>query len=446
MTDAAAPIRVLIVDDEIRLTRSLAFALRQAGFDCLQSHSAAMGCEIAGRERPDVILLDVRMPGISGLDALETLRHEAPNAPVIMMSALDASRDAVTAMRRGAADYIAKPFDVDELIAQIARAHDRRRNEAEEVARAVEPAGAPGGLLGASAAACGLRERLDRLAAGPAPVVMLTGETGAGRALAARELHRRAHGEAAPFVQTSCATLSEPQLAVELFGDETPGAPPRRGLLALAEGGTLFLHEVDALPPALQARLTAFLETGAWRPEGGLRDRRARLRLIVTAEADLAAAAQAGRFRRDLALRLGSLPVEIPPLRARAGDVPLIAGRFARDFARAAGLAPVRFAPTAMARMQAHGWPGNLRELKNLVERLTILHPGEEIGPALLPPAFHDLAPAAPATIEERMQDVERDLVREALAGARGRKGIAADRLGISRHALKRRMQKLGLA
>lgn len=435
--------RILIIDDEIKLTRSIAFALRQSGFDSIESHNGRAGYELAQKEKPDLVLLDVRMPGLSGLDVLPSLRLDLPAVPVIMMSALDATQDAVKAVKLGAVDYLSKPVDMDDLIQLIETTTTAADSQPEAQIREDETE-ADVSLLGNSQPMRDLRQMIDRAVTSGVRAILLRGELGAGRAVVARDLHQRACGHDAPFVEINCATLVGDQIETELFGSH--GDLPRRGLIEVADGGTLFLHEIEALTPVAQARIMAFLDSGALRQGGSGRAVSPEIRLIAAASEDLDQCVAEGRFRRDLSLRLGLLPLDVPPLRDRREDIDLLCLSFARSISSRMGSKPVRFTRAARDRLRAHPWPGNVRELKNLVERLTILQPGAQIDATDLPREIASDAAPVETSIEERMTSIERDMVRDALSRARGRKGLAADTLGISRHALKRKMQRLGLS
>lgn len=433
--------RILIIDDEIKLTRSIAFALRQSGYECLESHNGRAGYELAQKEAPDLILLDVRMPGHSGLDILRSLRQDLPSVPVIMMSALDATQDAVKAVKLGAVDYLSKPLDMDDLIQVIENTTSQSQTDIDahllEDDRQDEAV-----LLGNSPQMRDLRQAIARAAASGVRTVLLRGELGAGRAMVARDLHQKACGPDAPFVEINCATLVGDQIENELFGSQ--GELHRRGLIEIADGGTLFLHEIEALSPVAQARIMAFLESGSLRQTGG-RSVRPDVWLIAAASQDLGDCAAEGHFRKDLHLRLKLLPLDVPPLRDRREDIEVLWMSFARNYARKMACKQIRLDGAARDQLAAYDWPGNVRELKNLVERLTILHPGALIDAAHLPREIFSAVPPADTNIEEQMASIERALVRDALTKARGRKGVAADTLGISRHALKRKMQRLGL-
>lgn len=440
---------ILIIDDEVNLTRSLAFTLRQAGMECSGTHNGLAGCELAKAQQPDIILLDIRMPGMGGLEVLEWLQAEEPDIPVIMMSAFDDTQDAVTAMKMGAVDYLAKPFDVDELIHLIRETEAKRRLEA-EVGYLRERNAANESFIGNSPAIRNLRQELSAIAKSEAKTILLLGETGVGKALVAREVHLKAHGPDQPFVEVNCATLAENQIEAELFGAERGALPglvaKRKGLLEIADGGTLLLDEVGELPLGVQAKFLAFLETRRFRGLGMPRDAFSDVTVVAATNNNLALAVDSGKFRRDLFFRLNVVPISIPALRARDGDVPLLAHYFAQRFAEKSGVKSISFSKSVGEYLQSYPWPGNVREIKNLVERLTIHHAGQIISIDQLPAEIRESEVQAPMGIEDSILAMERNLVLDALYKSGGRKGLTADQLGISRHALKRKMQKLGLS
>lgn len=440
---------ILIIDDEINLTRSLAFTLRQAGFSCIETHNGYDGCKLAKKQNPDVVLLDVRMPGMSGLEVLEWMLAEIPDTPVIMMSAFDDTQDAVNAMKLGAADYLSKPFDVDELILLIKDTNSQRQLKS-EVRYFRERNSQNSTFLGLSPTIKNLREKLNRVSMSKVKTILLLGETGVGKSVVARDLHFRGSGKDAPFVEINCATLPENLIEAELFGAERGAIPgiisKRRGLVEIADGGTLFLDEIGEMPLSVQSKLLTFLESRSYRPIGILREHFSDVRVIASTNSNLEKAVEDGLFRQDLLFRLKVMPIEIPPLRDREKDIKLLSLHFAKRYADEAGNPPIRFSSNIQNILDSYKWPGNVRELKNLIERLTILHPKSIITEDQLPIELRDTELKRVETIEESMINVERALVRDALTKCQGKKGLAADRLGISRHSLKRRMQKLDLA
>ena len=396
---------------------------------------------------------------MSGLDVLDRLRQEQPELPVVMISAHGDTRAAVQAVKKGAADYLSKPFELEDLFHLIASVLDRQKLST-ELSFHRQAAVGSGELVGDSPAMRELGDTVRRIAASSSARVLLLGESGTGKALVARAVHSCSARAQGPFIEVNCASLPEQLIEAELFGAEKgayTGAHQKRvGLVTLADGGTFFLDEIGELPLALQAKFLHFLENGSYRPIGSGKALSSDARVVAATNRDLAAEVRAGRFREDLYYRLDVIQIAIPPLRVRGADIVALAGHFAERYAREEHCAPIRFAPETEALLLQHRWPGNVRELKNLIERLTILRPGSLILPADLPQDMHVIAAAttptaAPAagdgsgSIGYRLADTERQLLESALRQAGGQKGRAADILGISRHALKRRLQRLGL-
>ena len=446
---------ILIIDDESALVNSLSFALRGEGYDVVGVGTAAEGLRAAERTAPSLVILDLRLPDASGIEVLEQLLVIHPDIPVIMVSAHGDTRVAVKSVKLGAFDYLTKPFELDELLLTIRAALERERMT-QEIARYRAADLAGGELVGESPMARALAEATRQVGASHAGRVLLLGESGSGKALVARAIHSHSARAKGPFVEVNCAALPEQLIEAELFGAEKgsyTGAMQRRvGLAALADGGTLFLDEIGELPLGLQAKILHFLEDGSYRPIGSGRPLVSDARVVAATNRDLVAEVQAGRFREDLYYRLNVVHLMVPPLRERGNDVLLLARYFADRYAREERCAPVRFPPEAEEALLRYGWPGNVRELRNLVERLTILSPGRTVGLADLPSQHGGAAPAkaapgpgAPRTIEAELEDSERALVVSALRQAAGHRGHAAKALGISRHALKRRLQRLGL-
>ncbi|MGE5650042.1 sigma-54 dependent transcriptional regulator [Noviherbaspirillum sp. UKPF54] len=450
---------ILIIDDESNLVRSLTFALEDEGHAVHGAGTAADGLAKAAELQPDLILLDLKLPDMSGLDVLETLKARQIEAQVIMISAHGDTRSAVKAVKLGAADYITKPFDLDDLSMTIHATLERRQMAAElEFHRGATIQ--ESGMLGASLAMRDLLGTVERIAASAAMRILVLGESGTGKALVARTVHSASPRASGPFIEINCASLPEQLIEAELFGAEKgayTGAHQRRvGLVALADKGTLFLDEIGELPLPLQAKLLHFLENGQYRPIGSGRAQTSDVRVVAATNRDLAAAARAGTFREDLYFRLNVIQLNIPPLRERASDVPALIEHFSRLFAREERSKPITVSEDARQALMQYRWPGNVRELKNLIERLTILYPGTEIGAETLPRELVDaeapLTATAPihasqgaANIEDALASTEREMMLAALRDAGGHKGQAAERLGISRHAFKRRLQRLGL-
>ncbi|OWW19062.1 sigma-54-dependent transcriptional regulator [Noviherbaspirillum denitrificans] len=447
---------ILIIDDETNLVRSLSFALEDEGHTVRGAGTAAEGIAAVAESVPDLILLDLKLPDMSGLDVLEKLAAQKCDAQVIMISAHGDTRAAVKAVKLGAADYITKPFDLDDLSLTI-RATLERRHMALELEFHRDATLRNSGLIGDSPAMRELAATIDRVAASAATRILVLGESGTGKALVARAIHAASPRASGPFIEINCASLPEQLIEAELFGAEKgayTGAHQRRiGLVSLADKGTLFLDEIGELPLPLQAKLLHFLENGQYRAIGSGRAQSADVRVVAATNRDLGAAVREGAFREDLYFRLNVIQLNIPALRDRAADVPVLIDHFARVFARGEGTASIRLSEEARAALLRYRWPGNVRELKNLIERLTILHSGAEVPASALPPELlgtavvtMPAAPAvAPASIGDALASTERDMMLAALREAGGHKGHAAERLGISRHAFKRRLQRLGI-
>ncbi len=441
--------RVLIIDDETSFVRSLVYALREEGIQANGAASGEDGLQQVRENPPDLILLDLRLPGMDGMQVLETLGKEVPEIPVVMISAHGDTRAAVQAVKAGAADYLTKPFALDELFHLISSTRKRQRMQ-DELSYLRHRTAPNAGLIGSSPAMRALWSTIRRVSSSSTGRILLLGESGTGKALAARAIHAESPRRDGPFLEINCAALPEQLIEAELFGAEKgayTGAHRRRtGLVALADGGTLFLDEIGELPLALQAKFLHFLENGEYRPVGGGANRMADVRVVAATNRSLEMEVREGRFREDLYYRLNVIEITLPPLRDRGEDVLELALRFADGQAREENCRPISFSDEALQRLQRYDWPGNVRELKNLVERLTILHPGQLVEPLLLPQEFHGQGRPAEPQLEDKLADAERQLLMDALQRTEGHKGQAAELLGISRHALKRRLSRLGLS
>ncbi len=451
---------ILVVDDEAPFVRSLVYALKKEGMKPTGVNSCVAALDALRAGPIDLALVDLRMPEVDGMETLARMKALSPDLPVIMISAHGDTRAAVQAVKAGAVDYLTKPFELDDLIHCIRQALDRQRMAGEiEYHRSRQLSTAS--LIGASPAMAALRDAVERVAGSSTSRILIHGESGTGKALVARAIHAGSRRADQPFVEVNCAALPEQLIEAELFGAEkgayTGAHQKRTGLVAVAEGGTLFLDEIGEVPLALQAKLLHFLEDGTYRPVGASSVHAGNVRVVAATNRDLAALVREGQFREDLYYRLNVINVAVPALRERAGDALVLADHFAARYAHQEGCAPISLAPETAALLEAHPWPGNVRELKNLIERLTILYPGRVISPDLLPQELRGgtapLVPGAEAggasasagTIGDHMDQAERQLLLEALGRASGHKGRAAETLGISRHALKRRLQRLGL-
>jgi two-component system response regulator FlrC len=442
--DVAAGGRILVVDDEEGVRTFLADALSGAGHDVTQAPDGAAALARLAERAFHVLITDLRMPGIDGMDLLRVVRRDYPEVETIVLTAHGSIGNAVEAMKEGAFDYLQKPVgSPTELRLVVSRALERRRLRA---IRQVATAGAEPPLTYGAPAMRTVEAALRKVAATNATVLLL-GPSGSGKEVAARAIHRwsaRSHG---PFVAVNCAALSPELLESELFGHEKgafTGAHARQqGRLELAEGGTFFLDEVGELAPGLQAKLLRVLQERRFERVGGRQTVEADVRWIAATNRDLASMIARGGFREDLYHRLAVFPVELPPLRARREDIPPLADRLLAQIAGALGRPELRLTDDARRALAAAEWPGNVRELANVLERSAILADGAEIAGddlALLPPA--DAAAGGEPTT---MSELERDAIERALAATGGNRRQAAARLGIGLRTLYDKLKRYDL-
>jgi DNA-binding NtrC family response regulator len=443
---------VLVVDDEDLVRWSLGERLGPEGCEVVQAAGVAEArarCE----EGVDLVLLDYRLPDGDGLDLLSELRRDDPDLPVVLMTAYSSVKGAVAAMRGGAFHYLAKPFDLDEvaLVVQQALETTRLRRELRHL-RSRHGDSSIESLVGESEPMRALRNTLRKIAASPASTVLLTGESGTGKDLAARAIHHASERAPRPFMVVTCSAVPETLLESEFFGHErgafTDARQQRKGLFELADGGTVYLDEIGEMTQALQAKLLRFLEEKAFKRVGGARDVKVDVRVVAATNRHLEQEVREGRFREDLFYRLNVLPVQMPPLRERRGDVPLLASHFLDSFNREFRKQVRGLEPRALARLEAHGWPGNVRELRNVLERAVLLSEGATLAEADLPPLARERASPAGMRLPPEGVDLaalERGFVVEALERAGGSPTRAAVLLGMSRDQIRYRIEKFGL-
>ena len=453
---------ILIVEDEAVFGKSLARFLSGAGYDCILKSRAEEGLRIMEEAGPQAVFLDVRLPGMDGLQALRAFQQQDADLPVIMVTAYGTIETAVEAMRAGAADYLCKPLDLEEVRLVLERALDNARNrrrlsyyQGREAAQ-----GERNRVIGACPAmqqVFNLVERFSRIGSGSAgemPTVLILGETGTGKGLLARAIHAQGPASQGPFVEVNCTTLPRDLIEAELFGYEkgayTGATDSKPGLAEAAEGGTLFLDEVGELPLAVQAKLLQLIENKAVRRLGGLRTRTIPMRIIAATNRDLEALSGDGTFRQDLLYRLKVLLLELPPLRRRGDDVRLLAEHFLRVFSRKYGAQGNSLSPAASEALSSYHWPGNVRELAHVIERAVLLSDRPVIGSDSinLPDGAGNgakLGSNADSLADLSLDEVERRLITQALTASRGNVSEAARRLGISREAMRYRLQKHGI-
>jgi DNA-binding NtrC family response regulator len=384
------PAKVLIVDDERDMLSNCTRILRRCGYDCLTADTSEQGLALVGTAQPDVVLVDLRLPGKSGIEIVKSVKARYPAIEVVLMTAYATIETAVDAIKQGAFDYLPKPFTADQLQAIIQRTLYQRQSTAaaRRLKAELTAQSEVGDMVGMSEAMGALRDSIRKIASTEA-TVLITGESGTGKELVARNLHQLSHRRARPFVPVDCAALPESLLESELFGHEkgafTGASMSRPGLFELAHTGTLLLDEVAELPLPLQAKLLRVLEARQLRRLGGRQLISVDVRLLAATNRDLPRAMAAGVFREDLFYRLNVIPIHVPPLRERRGDIPLLAMHFLLKSSAGSASHPKGFNPEAVARLEGYDWPGNVRELKNIVERMRALANRDFIQPEDLP-------------------------------------------------------------
>jgi DNA-binding NtrC family response regulator len=439
---------VLLADDEAGILKTLGRALREDGHEVVATASAAEAERLL-QERPfDAFVVDHRMPGKTGLELLRQLAAtlgEAERPQVIMMTAHATVESAIEAMKLGAYDYLQKPFEVEELLVAVRRAleHQSLRRQHRYLLSEREEEFGHYGIIGKSRAIEEVIHQLE-LVARSKSTVLITGETGTGKELAARAIHARSAQREMPLIKVNCAAIPEPLIESELFGHVkgafTGAIANRRGRFALADGGTLFLDEIGTLGGAVQARLLRVLQEREFEPVGSERTTSVDVRVIAATNRNLRAMVAEGRFLEDLFYRLSVIPIALPPLRERPDDIPLLVDHFVRKHAQRTGQRIEAVAPAARERLAAYHWPGNVRELENTIERAVVLATGPVIDAAAVsiaePPVGLSAQGLPSARLHDNVEWAERESVRRALRQAQGVKKDAAELLGISQRAL----------
>jgi two-component system response regulator HydG len=445
--------RVLVVDDDQAMCELLETGLTAAGYRVEARTSAPDALALLDGQDVDVVVTDVRMRGMDGLALCERIVANRPDVPVIVITAFGSLETAVGAIRAGAYDFITKPLEVDALVLAVARAvqHRQLRDEVKRLRRVVDDATGFGELLGQSPAMRQVYDLLERVVDSDASV-FLTGETGTGKELVARALHRRGRRSAGPFVAVNCAAMPETLLESELFGHArgafTDARGARTGLFLKAHGGTLFLDEIGDLPASLQPKLLRALQERTVRPVGEDTEVPFDVRLITATNRDLESAVEERRFREDLYFRINVIHVELPPLRARGSDVLLLAQHFVERVAAQAGKRITGISPAAAERLLAYHWPGNVRELMNCVERAVALARFDQIAADDLPEKVrtyrrsHVVVAADDPSELIPLEEVERRYVLRVMEAVGGNKTLAAQVLGLDRKTLYRKLER----
>jgi len=443
---------ILVVEDEEKLRRVVELQLKSAGFEVDQAGNVEDALRLA--DRADVILTDLRLPGVSGLELLANLRRQDSHTPVVVMTAFGSIETAVEAMKAGAVDFLPKPFSLDHLMTVVNRALALRtlRDENRELRAELNQRYEFDNIVGHSEAMREIFSTITRVAPTRA-TVLLCGESGVGKDMIARAIHHHSPRADRPFVKINCTALPENLMESELFGYEkgafTGANTSKPGKFEQADTGTVFLDEIGDVPASVQVKLLRILQEREFERLGSNKVKHIDVRVLAATNVDLRAALEQGTFREDLYYRLNVLPINIPPLRDRKEDIPYLAGFFVKKLGKDLGSPVQSISDAAMQRLLGYHWPGNVRELENVLERSMVLANGAvlEAGDVKL-----DTAPAARFTVADNflpegttLDQYEQSIIREALKRANGNKSQAARMLGLTRNALRYRLSQMGL-
>jgi nitrogen regulation protein NR(I) len=462
--------RILIADDEASLRKVLSAALRREGYDVVAAQDGDEALQLLDAstspetgEPFDLLISDVRMPGVDGLELLDRVKERFDDLPVVLLTAHGTVDMAVQALKQGAFDFVTKPYERDEFLQVLRKALGQREADAKE--SRPRPDKNERGLVGSSKQIASVLEIIDKVASTPS-TVLITGESGTGKELVAMALHQGSKRADKPFIKINCAAIPPTLIEAELFGHEkgafTGAVTSKPGRFELADGGTLFLDEIGELPVELQVKLLRALQESTFERVGGIKTITVDVRLIAATNRDLEKAIEDGAFREDLYYRLNVVPIPLPALRERPEDIPLLVEHFLEKFNERLDRKVERLSEGALDALRAYSWPGNIRELENIIERTVLFSEGELIDKGDLPPdlvakigavAVRPPAEGAPDIGDASMKDIvrqataelERDLIARALDETQGNVTHAARRLKISRKSLQIKMKDLGL-
>jgi len=455
-------IRVLIVEDEALIRWSLRKKFEERAYEVHEAETGESALQQLADGDFDLVMLDYQLPDMTGLDVLRSLRERDADAVAIMMTAYSTIKTAVDAVRLGAFDYLAKPFQMDELLFTVDKALEttRLRRELRALRSQLQRDFGSDMLIGQHASIQSLLDTIGRVAGSGASTVLIRGETGTGKDLVARLIHRASPRAEMPFINITCTAITDTLLESELFGHErgafTDAKTSKKGLLEAADGGTVFLDEIGDMAPALQAKLLRFLEDRRFRRVGGTQEITVDVRVIAATNRPIEDAIRAGTFREDLFYRLNVVSLSLPALRERGSDVMLLARHFAARFAKEFKKPVSELTERALARLSAHNWPGNVRELRNAVERAVLLARTAVLDEDDFPLTQRLDAPTSQMQLENlelpvngfplsRLDDLEKSMLKQALERTHNNQVQAAELLGVSRDRLRYRMQKYGL-
>lgn len=447
--------RILIIEDEKLIRWSLRQKFQEEGYVVDEAQDGTVGLAKLGSATFDLVMLDYKLPDMTGLDVLRKIREEDEDIVVLIMTAYSNIEDAVEAMRLGAYDYVSKPFKMDALMITVGKALETThlKREVRDFRAQMRKKFGFDRILGSCPAMVELFELINDVAQSGASTVFLRGESGTGKDLVAKAIHYNSDRANCPFMNITCTAISETLLESELFGHErgafTDARQLKKGLLELAGGGTVFLDEVGDMPKTLQAKLLRFLEDKTIRRVGGVRDIEVDVRIIAATNRDIDKLLKEGEFREDLFYRLNIIPIHLPPLRERGDDIRLIAEYYVGVFAKAFRRGPRNLSPDAVKKLMGYCWTGNVRELRNAIERAILLSKNTTIGPddfTLGSPSLDGTPIAADLPPEGiNLQTVEEHYVRQALAQTKNNQTKAAKLLHLSRDQLRYRMERYGL-
>lgn len=447
---------ILIVEDEVKMRRLLELSLTKQGYATLEAADAETALKLIRREPVDLIITDLKLPGMDGLEFLQAVKRSDAHVPVVVMTAFGTVETAVEAMKAGAGDYVLKPFSLEEMQLIVKKElhlrhlQEENRNLREELGKRYEFKN----IVARSAKMQEVLAVVERVAPGNS-TVLLGGESGVGKDMIARAIHQHSRRSSGPMVKINCAAIPENLLESELFGYErgafTGAVAAKPGKFELADQGTIFLDEIGDVPPSIQVKLLRVLQEREFERLGGTKTLKVDVRLVAATNRNLRAALEQGTFREDLYYRLNVVPIDIPPLREHKEDIPDLVRMFLARFSRDAGKNVTGITPAALKLLLDFHWPGNVRELENIVERAVALSAGPEIDAADIQ---LDLSPARPPSGGSAsfpppgmtLEQFEDEIIREAVRRASGNKSQAARLLGLSRNAMRYRLAKLGVA
>ena len=442
--------RVLVVDDEVNARTALAELLRDEGYDVEMAADAFKALGKFESFAPDVVMTDLKMPGMDGIELVKKLRAEENPPAVVVMTAFGAVDTAVDAMWAGAADYLTKPLNFDELLVVLDKVFETEhlRSETKQLRSRVRDRVAPNNIIGTAPPMQRVFEIIEQVAPSKA-TVLITGESGTGKELVADAIHQRSPRAGKPFIKLHCAALAESLLESELFGHErgsfTGAATRKDGRFSLADGGTLFLDEIGEISPAIQVKLLRFLQEREFERVGGTQTIHVDVRVIAATNRNLLEEVAKGRFREDLYYRLNVVALEMPALRDRRSDIPALARFFLDRYARDNGKTIDDFAPSMLDTLVSYDWPGNVRELENAIERAVVMATGSQLESKHLPssvrPASASVA-GMPAIPGSTLAELERYAILETMKAAGGSTSKAAEMLGISARTIQYRLHQ----